>query len=109
MGGWALSCWVIISWKDQINFEEKSGDQKLICKDIRVCGELRDVPWGNQPRMIAFETTLACRSPLVAQFFFVSFFLVRKKPFTGVRTHVPTCQKVTRLLLSYRGDRPIYL
>ena len=25
--------------------------------------------------------------------------------FTGIRTHVPTCQKVTRLLLSYRGDR----
>ena len=26
--------------------------------------------------------------------------------FTGIRTHVPTCQKVTRLLLSYQGDRP---
>ena len=44
------------------------------------------------------------RFPLVGHFFF--FFLVRKIPFTGVRTHVPTCQKVTRLLLSYRGDRP---
>ena len=32
------------------------------------------------------------------------FFEVRKIPFTGIRTHVPTCQKVTRLLLSYRGD-----
>ena len=26
------------------------------------------------------------------------YFLVRKIPFTGIRTHVPTCQKVTRLL-----------
>ena len=25
--------------------------------------------------------------------------------FTGIRTHIPTYQKVTRLLLSYRGDR----
>ena len=40
------------------------------------------------------------RSPLVGPFF---FFLVRKIPFTGIRTHIPTCQKVTRLLLSYRG------
>ena len=30
------------------------------CEDIRVCGELRDVPCGNLLRMIAFETTLAC-------------------------------------------------
>ena len=37
--------------------------------------------------------------------FFSFFFLVRKIPFTGIRTHVPTCRKVTRLLLSYRGDR----
>ena len=37
--------------------------------------------------------------------FIVFYFLVRKIPFTGIRTHVPTCQKVTRLLLSYRGDR----
>ena len=37
--------------------------------------------------------------------FLFIYFLVRKIPFTGIRTHVSTCQKVTRLLLSYRGDR----
>ena len=35
-----------------------------------------------------------------------AFFLcVRKIPLTKIQSHVPTCQKVTRLLLSYRGDR----
>ena len=29
---------------------------------------------------------------------------MRKIPLTGIRIHVPTCQKVTRLLLSYRVD-----
>ena len=32
------------------------------------------------------------------------FFEVRKIPFTGIRTHVPTCWKVTSLPLSYPGD-----
>ena len=32
-------------------------------------------------------------------------FLVRKIPFCRDRTHVPTCQKVAWLPLSYRGDR----
>ena len=36
-------------------------------------------------------------------FYFHFYFLVRKIPFTGIRTHVPTCHKVARLLLSYRG------
>ena len=41
---------------------------------------------------------------LVGHFKFKFFiFLVRKIPFTGDRTHVPTCQRVTRLLLSFRG------
>ena len=29
-------------------------------------------------------------------------------PFTGIRTHVPICQKVPRLLLSYRGELVSY-
>ena len=37
----------------------------------------------------------------------IFFFLVRKIPFPGIRTHIPTCQKVTRLLLSYRGVRVV--
>ena len=41
---------------------------------------------------------------LVGHFFFFS----EKNPVYGDRTHVPTCQKVTRLLLSYRGDRLYY-
>ena len=42
------------------------------------------------------------RSPHVGHFIF--YFLVRKIPLTGIRTHVPTCQKVTRLLLNDRSD-----
>ena len=34
---------------------------------------------------------------------------MRKIRFCWDRTHVPTCQKVTRLPLSYRGDRLVYL
>ena len=30
---------------------------------------------------------------------------MRKIPSTGIQTHVLTCQKVSRLLLSYRGNR----
>ena len=37
-------------------------------------------------------------------FFFTIF--SEKNPVYRDRTHVPTCQKVTRLPLSYRGDRP---
>ena len=48
-----------------------------------------------------------CRSPLVGHFFF--FFFSEKNPVHRDRTHVPTCQKVTRLPLSYRGDRLMYL
>ena len=39
-------------------------------------------------------------------YFLLYFFFSEKKiPFTGIRTHVPTCQKVTRLLLSYWATR----
>ena len=38
--------------------------------------------------------------------FFISFFS-EKNPVNRDRTHVPTCQKVTRLPLSYRVDRCI--
>ena len=40
--------------------------------------------------------------------FYLFYSSVRKIPFAGIRTHVPTCQKVTRLLLTYRGDRLQY-
>ena len=36
-------------------------------------------------------------SPLVGHFYFYFLFLVGKIQVTGIRTHVPTCQKVTRL------------
>ena len=39
-------------------------------------------------------------------FFFFFFFLVKQIPSCRNRTHGPTCQKVTWLPLSYRGDRP---
>ena len=44
---------------------------------------------------------------LLGIYIYIFHFLVRKTPVTGIRTHVPTCQKVTRLLLSYRGDRSL--
>ena len=37
--------------------------------------------------------------------FFFFFFFSEKNPVCRDRTHVPTCQKVTRLPLSYRGGR----
>ena len=38
-------------------------------------------------------------------FVYFLFFSEKKIPFTEIRTHASTCQKVSRLLLSYRGDR----
>ena len=38
-------------------------------------------------------------------YLFYFYFLVRKNLVYRDRTHVPTCQKVTRLPLIYRGDR----
>ena len=46
------------------------------------------------------------RSPLVGHFYFyMMYFFSEKNPVCRDRTHVPTCQKVTRLPLSYRGDQ----
>ena len=45
------------------------------------------------------------RSPLVGHFIFILFYFSQKNPVYRDRTHIPTCQKVTRLPLSYRGDR----
>ena len=42
--------------------------------------------------------------PSLGIFYFILFFC-EKNPVYRDRTHVPTCQKVTRLPLSYRGDR----
>ena len=39
--------------------------------------------------------------------FFCFLFFSEKNPVCRDRTHVPTCQKVTRLPLSYRGDRQL--
>ena len=38
-------------------------------------------------------------------FYFYFLIFREKNPVCQARTHVPTCQKVTRLPLSYRGDR----
>ena len=38
-------------------------------------------------------------------YYFIVIFFSEKNPFYRDRTHVPTCQKVTRLSLSYQGDR----
>ena len=38
-------------------------------------------------------------------FYFYFLFFSEKNPVCRDRTHVPTCQKVTRLPLSYRGDQ----
>ena len=47
------------------------------------------------------------RSPLVGHFIFIIYFIFSEKNLVyRDRTHVPMCQKVTRLPLSYRGDRP---
>ena len=48
--------------------------------------------------------------PLGIFFFFSFFFLVfsEENPVCRDRTHVPTCQKVTRCRLSYRG-RPVFM
>ena len=45
------------------------------------------------------------RSPLVRDFIFIFYFFSEKNPVYRDQTHVPTCQRVTRLPLSYRGDR----
>ena len=42
------------------------------------------------------------RSPLVGHFYFILYlFFIEENPVYRDRTHVPTCQKVTRLPLSY--------
>ena len=38
-------------------------------------------------------------------FFYYYYYFKKKNPVCRDRTHVPTCQKVTWLPLSYRGDR----
>ena len=42
--------------------------------------------------------------PLGIFFLFFIFYFSEKNPVYRDRTHVPTCQKFTRLPLSYRGD-----
>ena len=46
--------------KRSCNLDQLCKASDLLREDIRVCGELRDVPCGNPLKMIAFETTLAC-------------------------------------------------
>ena len=53
--------------------------------------------------------TLQCRVltrvyPVVTFTLYFFIFFSEKNPVCRDRTHVPTCQKVTRLPLSYRGD-----
>ena len=42
----------------------------------------------------------------MGHFYFSFLVFSEKNPVCRDRTHVPTCQKVTWLPLSYRGDRP---
>ena len=49
------------------------------------------------------------RSPLVGHFLLIFSFFSEKNPVYRDRTHVSTCQKITRLLLSYRGDRVLII
>ena len=49
--------------------------------------------------------SLVDRELIVLHSLGIFFGLFSKNPVYRDRTHVPTCQKVTRLPLSYRGDR----
>ena len=49
--------------------------------------------------------TISSFSTIVGHFYLLILFFSEKNPVYRDRTHVPTCQKVTRLPLSYRGDR----
>ena len=76
---------------------------------IFLAGRIRIQPFLS---LVDYEVEFLCtndlssnRSPLVGHFFFFFFFFSEKNPVYRDRTHVPTCQKVTRLPLSYRGDR----
>ena len=53
------------------------------------------------------EVELLCTNDLIALHSLGIYFFREKNPLCRVRTHVPTCQKVTRLPLSYRGGRPV--
>ena len=48
------------------------------------------------------------RSPPVGHFYFGFLAFSEKNPVCRDRTHVPTCQKVTRCRLSYRGRPAFY-
>ena len=54
-------------------------------------------------REVEFCVLTINRSPPVGHFYFGFLVFSEKNPVCQDRTHVPTCQKVTRCLLSYRG------
>ena len=60
-----------------------------------------------QPFLSLVDREVEFCVPLVGHFYSFQFFyfLSEKNPVYRDRTDVPTCQKVTRLPLSYRGDR----
>ena len=57
------------------------------------------------------EVEFLCNDSIVLHYYswalFILFIFREKNPVYRDQTHVPTCQKVTRLPLSYRGDRPV--
>ena len=62
--------------------------------------------------LIDREVEFLCTSDLIVLhsldiFFSFLFLSSEKNPVCRDRTHIPTCEKVTRLPLSYRGDRTI--
>ena len=66
--------------------------------------------WRSLPRvrrhralLITMQGQRINRSPPVGHFYFGFLVFSEKNPVCRDRTHVPTCQKVTRCLLSYRG------
>ena len=64
------------------------------------------IPFPRQPwsRILCTNDLIVLHSLGYFLFIFYLFFS-EKNPVYRDRTHVPTCQKVTRLPLSYRGDR----
>ena len=54
-------------------------------------------------REVEFCVLTNYRSPPVGHFYFGFLVFSEKNPVCRDRTHVPTCQKVTRCRLSYRG------
>ena len=63
------------------------------------------IPFPRRPCSRILCTNDSIVLHLLGYFFVILFIFSEKNPVYRDRTHDPTCQKVTRLPLSYRGDR----